>query len=316
MARLKRGIAGAPRALAVAVASGALLAAAPCGTLPQPAQAGPALLIVATSSIVADWAREVGGERVEVFSLVPPGGDPHSFQPGARAIARVAEADLILATGLGLEASWMDDLVRNAAADRSRVVRLGDSVGPLVFAGTGGQAVPDPHFWLDPLRVGLAVDEIATRLSALDPEGGTSYRENAAVYRYRLGVLHAWVQEQVATIPPDRRILVTGHDSFRYFAALYGYRVVGSVTPGVTTEREASAEELARLVDAIREHGAPAVFVEASMDDRLARSVADDTGARVVGSLLGGSLGPPGSDADTYIGMMRADVRTIVEALK
>ena len=279
-------------------------------------EAGPTLLATASTGIVADWVRHVGGTHVEVFSLVPTDGDPHTFQPGVLAVTRVADADIVFTVGLGLEAAWLDELVRNAAADPSRIVKLGEAADPRDVAGAGDRRIPDPHFWLDPLRVGQAIDEIAARLSVLDPEREISYGENAAVYRYRLGVLHAEITEQVASVPPERRVLVTSHDSFRYFAARYGFRIVGAVIPGVTTEREASAAELARLTDAIRANDVPAVFAEASVSDRLVSAVAGETGARVVGSLRVGALGSPGSGADTYIGMMRADVEAIVEALR
>ncbi len=294
-----------------------VVSAVACGGAASPSpDAPPVLLAAASTGIAADWVREVGGERVEVFSLVPAGRDPHTFQPGVRTVTRVADADIVFTIGLGLEAAWLNELMENSAADPSRIVVLGAVVDPLDVAETGGRSVPDPHFWLDPIRVGQAIDEIAARLSVLDPEGEVGYGENAAVYRYRLGVLHAEIVEQVASVPVEHRVLVTSHDSFRYFAARYRLRIVGAVIPGVTTEREASAAELARLTDAIRINRVPAVFSEAGVSDRLVNAVAAETGARVVDSLRVGTLGEPGSGVDTYIEMMRADVAAIAEALR
>ena len=336
--------------------------------------AGPPIQVVATTNFVADWVREVGGERVEVFGLLPPGGDPHSFQPGARDVARVADADVVFTVGLELEALWLEDLLHSASADESRIVALGDFVDPMEFAGADmhddhadhdddddhadhadeedghadhdddddhadeedghadhddhadhadeedGHAhhhhgTHDPHFWFDPIRVKVAVNEIATRLAAIDPENADAYFQNAAEYERKLDELHAWTQEQVSTVAPERRLLVTSHDSLSYFAELYGFEIVGLVIPSLATHVEPSAEHIAGLVEVIREHNVPAVFGETTVSDKLAQAVARETGASLV-QIYSGSLGAEGSGADTYLGMVRANVERIVEALK
>jgi len=272
-----------------------------------------AVSVVATTSIVADWARNVGGDRVSVFSLLGPGDDPHGVSPGARDVRRVADADLVLSVGLDLEADWLKKLIANASADPSRTVALGEVIDPLRSHDDG--ITPDPHFWFDPLRVKLAVSEISARLSAVDPDGAEVYRANATVYDARLDELHAWIQEQVAWIPPQRRLLLTSHESLGYLADRYGFEIVGAVIPGITTETEPSAKEITGLVDAILERRVAAVFTEPSVSGRLARMVAEESGVTVVRDLYTGSLGGPGSGAETYIEMMRANVETIVEAL-
>ena len=158
----------------------------------------------------------------------------------------------------------------------------------------------DPHFWFDPLRVKRAVTEITSRLSTLDPEGAELYRSNARAYNSELDELHNWIVTQVEQIPSERRLLVTSHDSFGYFAERYGFEIVGAVIPGVTTERDPSAQELAELVKDIREHNVPAIFAETTVSDRLTQRVAEETGARVITGLRTGSLGDAGSGADTY----------------
>ncbi len=281
----------------------------------------PATRVVTTMNIVADWVANVGGERVDVFSIVPVGSDPHSHQPGARDVTKIADADLVVAIGLSLEDAWLDELVRNAG-DESTVVELGDAADPLETLGAdegGGENDDnplDPHFWLDPLRVKGVVSDIAARLSALDIDGGETYRANAQLYNQQLDELNTWIEEQVATIPGDRRVLVTSHENLRYFAERYGFEVVGTVVQGTTTEREPSAQEMARLVDAIREQRVPAIFVEASVSDRLAQRIADEAGVHVESGLYTGSLGEPGSGAGSYIEMMKTDVAIIVEALR
>ena len=173
----------------------------------------------------------------------------------------------------------------------------------------------DPHFWFDPLRVKQAVDVIEAQLSTIDPEGRSFYQANAAAYNRELDALHAWIQQEVARLPEERRLLVTSHDSFQYFAQRYDFEVVGAVMP-VTAEVEPTAQELAHLVETIKHEGVPAVFAEKSHSQRLAKRIAEETGAKLIGGLHTGSLGEPGGEAGTYIDLMRYNVRTIVEALQ
>jgi ABC-type Zn uptake system ZnuABC Zn-binding protein ZnuA len=279
------------------------------------------LNVVTTSNIVGDWARQVGGKRVEVFSLIPVGADPHTFQPGARDVARIAEADIVFSVGLSLEGVWLDELIQNASADSSRVVALGETANPIEFVAYEEEhddphAELDPHFWFDPLRVELAVNNIASRLAALDTEGADVYLGNAEAYQSKLDALHQWIEQQVDQIPPERRLLVTTHDNLGYFADRYGFRIVGAVMPGVTTEQEPSAQEMAALVDEIRQHQARAIFTENILSNRLIQQIAEEADVNIVTRLHTDSLGEEGSGAETYIGLMRTNVTAIVEALK
>ncbi len=173
----------------------------------------------------------------------------------------------------------------------------------------------DPHFWFDPIRVKIAVNEIAAQLSAIDPDNASVYLENASAYGEQLDELHAWILEQVSTVAPERRLLVTSHDSFSYLAELYGFEIVGLVIPSLATHVEPSAEHIAGVVDVVREHDIPAVFGETTVSERLAQTIATETGAQLV-RLFSGSLGPEGSGGDTYLGMVRTNVERIVGALK
>ncbi len=173
----------------------------------------------------------------------------------------------------------------------------------------------DPHFWFDPIRVKTAVNEIASQLSAIDPDSAGYYAQNAAAYGEKLDELHAWIQEQVDTVAPERRLLITSHDSLSYFARAYGFEIVGLVIPSLAPDVEPSAEHIAGLVDVVRDRGVPALFGETTVSERLAQAVARETGASLV-QLYSGSLGPEGSGADTYLGMVRTNVERIVEALK
>ena len=173
----------------------------------------------------------------------------------------------------------------------------------------------DPHFWFDPIRVKIAVNEIAARLSAIDPNGGGIYFQNASDYGEQLDELHSWIQEQVEEIPPERRLLVTSHDSFTYFAQAYGFEIVGLVIPSLATDVDPSADHIADLVEVVRERNVPALFGETTVSERLAQAVARETGVELF-RLYSGSLGPEGSGADTYLSMVRTNVERIVEALK
>ena len=303
---------------------------------------GDPLLVVATTNIVADWVQNIGGERVEVMSLLPVGGDPHTYQPGARDVANIVDADLVLTVGLGLEGNWLEELIHNASADESRIIALGETVNPIEFVETGGHLdeedheeadameedededneeegehgheALDPHFWFDPGRVQVAVNDIAARLSAMDPAGADMYRANAAAYGAQLDELHSWTEQQLSGIPTDDRILITSHDSLSYFAVVYGFEVVGTVIPGGTTETESSAEQLAELIEIVEHEGVTAIFGETTISERIAQTVAEETGAGFYG-LYSGSLGAPGSGADTFITMVHSNVELIAEAL-
>ena len=280
--------------------------------------------VATTNNIIADWVVAVGQDRVEVNALLPVDADAHTYQPGARDITRIADADVVMIVGLSLEASWLDKLIDNAAQDPDRVIALGDAVDPLEFVEPTeedheeeghDEGSLDPHFWFDPLRVKLAVNSIATHLSDLDPSGETFYQENATSYAGKLDELHDWIGEKVATLTESQRQLVTSHDSFQYYAERYGFKVVGAILP-VTTESEPTAQELTELIETIKSEGAKAVFTERSESDRMARRISEETGAELIGGLYSGSLGEPESEAGTYIDLMRHNTTTIVEALQ
>ena len=407
-------------------------APAPPAAPPAAPAEQPPIEVVTTSNIVADWVQNIGGEHVEVFSLLPVGSDPHTFQPGARDVARISDADVVLSIGLGMEGGWLNDLLKNAAADPESIVETGEIVDPIEFAeghadeveileeishvvheveegeidamegleeikevleaaeeeegehheGEGeeeeeekdedhegeeaeeegedhegeeelpamvmeiiekveagqlkadeaieaieglteegedehddhGHGLEDPHYWFDPIRVKIVVNDIAARLSVLNPDQGEAFRANAEAYIAKLDELHAWTEQQVSSLPEEDRLLVTSHDSYGYFANLYGFEIVGVVL-SITTDVEPSAGDLADLVEEVKEEGVPVVFGETTVSERLATAVAKESGAELV-RLYSGSLGPSGSGADTYIDMVRTNVERIVEGLQ
>ena len=299
-----------------AIVVGTVILAAGCTSTATPSTMTE-ITVVTTNNVIADWVRHVGGDRVDVFALLPVGSDPHTFQPGARDVTRVADADIVFSIGLNMEGAWLEELVKNTASTPGTVVALGETVEPLkVDERQDDNDLFDPHFWFDPVRVRLAVSDITARLSLLDPEGEEEYASNANFYSQELDSLHEWILEQVAQVPSERRKLVTSHDSLEYFAQRYGFEVVGTIIPGVTTELDPLAAELTNLSDAIRTQQVPAIFTEITMNDQLAKSLAEEAGVKVISTLHTGSLDEPGTDADGYIKMMRTNTRVIVDALK
>ena len=408
-------------------------------TAPPPAATEPPvsepIQVVTTTNIVADWIQIVGGDRANVLSLLPAGADPHAYQPGAKDVAAIADADLVFAIGLGLEESWLHELLENAARDEDSIVEVAEVIEPIEFGETHAEEVEileeishvvheveegeisaeegleeieeaieafeareeeeededhhgedeededededheegeedeedhgeegemhlpemvmeliaqvragqldaeeaieeiehlteegedeheghghgqyDPHFWFDPIRVKVVVNDIAARLSVLDPDGRDMYAANAAAYGAQLDELHAWTQEQVDEIPEENKLLVTSHESLGYFAVVYDFEVVGVIL-STTTEVEPSPADMAELAHEIEEAGISVIFGETTVSERLAEAIAAESGAEVI-RLYSGSLGAEGSGAETYLDMVRLNVERIVDALR
>jgi ABC-type Zn uptake system ZnuABC Zn-binding protein ZnuA len=248
--------------------------------------------------------------RVSVTSVVPKGGEVHTFDPSPQDVVGLTQADLIVSNGLGLD-QWLTDLASDAGATVP-IVELGEDLDVEYLAGEEPDEPVNPHLWLDVSNTRAYVAKIADALAAADPDGAADYRANAETYDAELADLDAWIREQIATVPPADRKLVSFHEAFPYLARAYGLEIVGVVVdaPG----QDPSAGEIAGLVDAIRAAGVKAVFGEAQFSDDLVRTIADETGATVETNLYNDSLGDP--PVDSYIGMMRWNVERIVAALR
>ncbi|MCW5881441.1 MAG: zinc ABC transporter substrate-binding protein [Anaerolineae bacterium] len=300
-------------------------AAASESTATAPAGSGKPLQVVATTSILADLTKNVAGDAATVTSLLPIGSDPHSFEPSPRDSQRVANADVLIENGIGLE-TWLEPMIQNSGTRASRVVvsegltpRAGDThAGEATLANGKGQHDHelDPHMWTNVHHVIAYVARIRDGLAAADPANAALYQANAARYTTQLQELDAFIVQQAAAIPAERRKLVTNHETFGYFADRYGFEIVGTVLPSVSAEAQPSAQDIARLVDSLKQAGATAVFTEATANPALADQIARDAGVKGVRTLYTDSLGAPGSAGDTYIKMMRYDIEQIVQALK
>jgi ABC-type Zn uptake system ZnuABC Zn-binding protein ZnuA len=267
------------------------------------------LNIVATTTQVADFATNVGGDRVRVTSLLKPNLDAHDYEPSPADVEAIARADLVLENGAGLE-TWLRDTITNSGfrgpvVDTSQGVRL---------RMVGGQ--PDPHIWQSPRNAEVMVANIDRALAAADPADAAVFQANLAAYTKQLQVLDAEVQRQIDSLANKK--LVTNHDAFGYYIDRYGLQLVGAVIPSFDTSAELSGRDIRDLVARIRATGAKAIFTETSLPPRAAETIAREAGVRVVtgeDALYGDSLGPHGSDGDTYIRMIRHNTRTIVSNL-
>ena len=270
--------------------------------------------VVATTTVVADLVRQVAGERVEIDCLMGPGIDPHSYKATPRDADRLARADAVVASGLHLEgklATLLERLQRKA-----RVVAVAEQLPKDQLIEAAG--VPDPHVWFDPRLWSRCVPAVVEPLAAIDPAGREHYVARAADYAARLEALDDVLRARLATIPAERRVVVTAHDAFRYFGRAYGIEVVG--VQGVSTESEAGLADVNRLVDLVVSRKLPAVFVETSVAERNVKALLEGARARghevrIGGSLYSDALGPPGGGGDTLEAALRANVETLVAGL-
>jgi manganese/iron transport system substrate-binding protein len=291
-----------------------LLAAAACAesVTPAPASGLPTaapdtILVAATTTVFADIVAQVGGPAVEVISLVPRGGEVHTFDPTPSTLLALAEARLVVGNGLGLDTA-LTRLVADTGSS-AQVLLLGENLPDVTLLQSGGE--PNPHLWLNVTYGRAYATRIAGALQAAAPQHADEIVARAAAYDAELADLDAWVHDQIGTIPPEARRIISLHEAFPYFAQAYGLEIVGSVisNPG----QEPSASEITSLIEAIRASGARAIFAEAQFSDKLAQTIAQETGVTVESNLYNDSVGD--APADTYAGLIRWDVEQIVAAL-
>jgi zinc/manganese transport system substrate-binding protein len=285
------------------------------------ARAAAKIRVVASFSILGDMVQNVGGDRVEVTTLVGPNGDAHVYQPTPAAARAVGRAQLVVVNGLGFE-GWMDRLIQTSGYQGPVVVAT-NGIKPRALTakekhahepGAGPEPKIDPHAWQDLGNGIIYVDNIARGLAAADPAGAALYAANAAAYKAKLNELNRWVQAEFAAIPQAKRRLITSHDSFGYLGAAYGLTIISPM--GFTTESEASAGDIARLIKLIRKEKITAVFIENITDPRLLQQVVRESGATLGGELYSDALSKPGEAAPTYIDMFKNNVSKIVAAMR
>jgi zinc/manganese transport system substrate-binding protein len=290
----------------------ALLATLAVLSLCAPTQAQEKLRVLATFSILGDLVKNVGGDRVEVTTLVGPNSDAHVYSPAPADAKKVAAAKVVITNGLGFE-GWMARLVRASGSKAAPVVAT-KGVKPRKQAAHGhGHDDNDPHAWQSVGNAKIYVANILAALIAADPAGKAAYEANAKAYLEKLDALDKEVREAVATIPQERRRIITSHDAFGYFQAAYGIEFIAP--QGVSTESEASARDVGRIITQIKRQKIPAVFMENVTDPRLIQRIAAESGARVGGQLYSDALTDEKGAAPTYIDMMRHNIKQLVTAL-
>jgi zinc/manganese transport system substrate-binding protein len=280
------------------------LAAALMAVIPLHAQEK--INVVASFSILGDFAKNVGGDRVNVMTLVGPNSDVHVYTPAPADAKKIADAKLVVINGLGLE-GWLPRLVQSSGS-KAAIVIASNGITPRKL-GSGA----DPHAWQSVANAKIYVANICDALIAADATGETIYRANADAYLAKLDALDREIREAIAQIPQARRMVISTHDAFGYFAAAYG---IAFIAPqGVSTESEASARDIAAIITQIRTAKIPAVFLENISDPRLMRRISAETGARIGGTLYPDSLTNENGDAPTYIDMVRHNIKALTSAL-
>jgi len=274
----------------------------------KPVAAGKALAVVATTTQIADFLKNVGGGQITISTLVAAGQDPHEFEPKPADIQRLNAADIVFKNGAGLESGFVKFINNVPAAtpvlDLARGLTLRKA----------GKTV-DAHIWHDPLNAKIMVNAIGDALSKRDPANARIYQANAAAYVQEIDALQGEMQRQFDAVPAAKRQLVTNHDAFGYLVARFGITFVGAVIPSVDSNVEPNPQDTSALVKKIKAEHVCAIFTESSINPRLEQQIAADAGVKIYSNLYGDSLGPPGSDGDTYLKMEATNTRNMVAGM-
>ena len=273
------------------------------------AGSGSGVNVVATTTQVGDLVRNVGGERVDLHQILQPNTDPHEYEPRPSDVKSVADAALTVRSGGDVD-DWLKDVLDNAGGS-APVLTLSEHV----HTRTGDSGDLDPHWWQDPRNAELGVKAIRDALAKADPKGAAAYRRHAARYLTRLDRLDRQTAACIDRIPARLRKLVTTHDALGYYAARYGLEVIGAVIPSLSSQAQASAGDVQRLVDQIRAEKVKAVFPESSVNPDIERAIARESGATIGDKLYADSLGQKGSAGETYIGALSADAGALVRGM-
>ncbi|MGB8644942.1 MAG: zinc ABC transporter substrate-binding protein [Anaerolineae bacterium] len=289
-----------------------LVTVAACSNAGAPA--GPARVrVVATTTQVTALARAAGGDRIELTGILQANVDPHEYEPTPANVRAFANAQLIVINGVGLE-RWLDKVITNSGTHAPIV---DTSLGVTLRKGDPAEPRGDPHIWFAASNDVIMLNNIRDGLVQVDSANADYYKANAAAYEKKLNDLDQYIMQQIASIPAANRKFVTNHDAMGYYIDRYGLAFVGSIIPSMDTNYEPSAQDLTRLVEAIKAQRVKAVFSEASINPNLARQIAQETNVKVVdGVLYADTLGPSGSGADTVEGMLKMDTDLIVANLK
>lgn len=270
--------------------------------------------VVATYSILGDWVQTIGGDEIELTVLVGREGDAHTYEPTPRDSVALAEADILFQNGLGFEV-WLDRLFQASNSAARRVV-VTENIKPRELVVSDSRTEIDPHVWHLPENAMVMVQSITTALEQADPTHSDQYRDRQNSYNDELKELDLWISQETATIADDRRKLVTTHDTFGYFADRYGFEVLSVLGSVSSDSSDPSAGQVAEIIDRIRVLKIPAIFAENIINPKLTLKIAEESGVKIVPTLYTDALGPADSPGNDYLGLMRFNVKSIVEALR
>jgi ABC-type Zn uptake system ZnuABC Zn-binding protein ZnuA len=291
-----------------------------CGTTaasPGASGGAPApVRVVATTTQVADFARNIGGDRIQLTQLLKPNVDPHDYEASPADVLAIAQADVVLKNGVGLE-KFLDEAISSAGFNGA-VIDTSQGVRIRTGNGTDEEKAGDPHIWHNPRNAKIMAHNIAVGLSTKDPADAALFERNDTAYAAKLDALDRDIQTRIDTLPADQRKLVTNHDAFGYYVDRYKLQFVGSVIPSFDTSAELSGKDITDLVAKIKATGVKAIFSESSLPPKTAETIGQEAGVKVIGgedALYGDTLGPAGSAGDTYLTMEEHNTQTIVDGL-
>ncbi|MCB0726330.1 MAG: zinc ABC transporter substrate-binding protein [Ignavibacteriae bacterium] len=268
------------------------------------------IVAVSTITIINDIVKNIGKDKVEAYSICGVGIDPHTYHPKPSDPRMVVNSDIVFINGFALE-HWIEEMIRGAGGSKTEVV-VTEGLTPMTDEKGFGD--PDPHAWFDVTNVKKYADNVAKGLIEIDPGNKEYYETNLKEYRLKLDSLDAWIKEQINTIPESQRVLITSHDAFRYFGRAYNIEVKG--LQGISTEAKIRTEDLKNLIDYVKQKDLKSVFIETSVNPKLLEQISSETNAKIGGTLYSDSIGNEGTPEGTYIGAVKHNVNTVVNALK
>ena len=281
-----------------------------CGKSKKSESRNEKIVAVSTITVINDIVKNIGGDKVETYSICGVGVDPHTYHPKPSDPSLISNSDIVFINGFALE-HWIEEMIKGSGGNKKEVV-VTEGLTPMT--DEKGYGDPDPHAWFDVKNIITYADNIAKGLISIDPGNESYYKANLQEYKQKLDSLDSWIKEQIKIIPESKRVLITSHDAFRYFGRAYGLEVKG--LQGISTEAKIRTEDLKNLIDYVKLKDLRSVFIETSVNPKLLEQISSETNAKIGGTLFSDSIGNEGTSEGTYIGAVKHNVNTIVNALK
>ena len=281
-----------------------------CGENKKSESKNEKIVAVSTITVINDIVKNIGGDKVETYSICGVGVDPHTYHPKPSDPRLISNSDIVFINGFALE-HWIEEMIKGSGGNKKEVV-VTEGLTPMT--DEKGYGDPDPHAWFDVKNIITYADNIAKGLTSIDPENENYYKANLQEYKQKLDSLDSWIKEQIKIIPESKRVLITSHDAFRYFGRAYGLEVKG--LQGISTEAKIRTEDLKNLIDYVKLKDLRSVFIETSVNPKLLEQISSETNAKIGGMLFSDSIGNEGTPEGTYIGAVKHNVNTVVNALK